>query len=266
MTKCDDSAIHSLRRSHGCGGVTLMEMLIVVGMISILAGLLIYAGGNVMKNSRVQGTKAIISTLVAALEVYKNNAIVTNQTLIGRYGVFPPEPMATDNIVNGVETRNFDINDIDNQLIYQTLSELATQNEAIGIEGNTNGYRQNHFTQPDEAWQDYGLEGSNLDELYLARASIEILHLALSQVPESREIIESLPEGNVVNIDGNAVDLTDDSNTSRDDQFVSLFEVTDAWNVPLRYRNRGKGVFPLITSAGPDHIFDTDDDIHSNDL
>lgn len=247
-------------------GFTLISMLITVGIVSALVTLLVVTGQRVIEGSRKQGTKAILSTLRAALEVYKNNTTVTNQTMIGRYGVFPPEPMATDNIVNGVEIRNFNINDIDELLIHQTLSELAEQNEAIGIEANINGYRQSHFAEPDIAWQDYGLEGNNLNELYLARASIEVLYVALSQVPECREIIQTLPEGNVVNIDGNAVDLTDDGNTNQNDQYVSLFEVTDAWNVPLRYRNRGKGVFPLITSAGPDHIFDTDDDIRSTDL
>ena len=56
--------------------------------------------------------------------------------------------------------------------------------------------------------------------------------------------------------------LADDFKKSDD---VNNPPFIDSWSKTMKYQNRGNGNFPKITSAGPDKVFDTADDIVSTD-
>ena len=99
-------------------------------------------------------------------------------------------------------------------------------------------------------------QGDRIDAL----ASIEGLYYWLDQVPDCREILANLPETATANDDGDAVFV--------DGRTKSLIEVNDAWGGPIWYEPgvSGSGNFPVLTSAGPDGVFGTADDIISSEF
>jgi prepilin-type N-terminal cleavage/methylation domain-containing protein len=98
----------------------------------------------------------------------------------------------------------------------------------------------------------------DLDEMRLALATIEFLYCVMEDVPGCKAILEKLPVDVAVNDDNDSVTIRG--------QAKSLLEVNDAWGHPLWYEYRGPGNFPAITSAGPDGLFNTADDIVSTEF
>ena len=79
------------------------------------------------------------------------------------------------------------------------------------------------------------------------------LYLILNKVPSCKTILDRIPESNKeIDIAGNII-------------------LIDAWRDGADYRQllyyyMGSGNFPVIRSAGPDMVYDTEDDIISTDL
>ncbi len=64
----------------GCpGAFTLVELLVVVGVLALLVGLLFPALNSIRRSQKVERTEAAIETISSALEAYRND-----------YGLYPP--------------------------------------------------------------------------------------------------------------------------------------------------------------------------------
>jgi len=58
-------------RNHGRAGFTLIEILLVLAIIGMLAGVTIFAIGGIGKKARIDTTKAILETVANALDTYQ---------------------------------------------------------------------------------------------------------------------------------------------------------------------------------------------------
>jgi prepilin-type N-terminal cleavage/methylation domain-containing protein len=82
----------------------------------------------------------------------------------------------------------------------------------------------------------------------------------LSRVSQSKAILDSLSGQMISNRDlgGTAILIEIPAGAAATD----WIRFADAWGMPVRYVYLGSG-FPVLTSAGPDKIFDTEDDVVS---
>lgn len=87
------------------------------------------------------------------------------------------------------------------------------------------------------------------------------LYYFLTRVPQSKVILESLSNQMISNKDSNGtailIKIPDTAAAGTD--FVRF---VDAWGTSIRYEYSGSGV-PVLTSAGPDKKFNTEDDVVS---
>ena len=76
--------LNSAAGSRGPGAFTLVEIMVVVAVIGILAGIVLAAAGGVQKKAARDQTKAEIKTMSVALERYRNT-----------FGTYPPGTNST---------------------------------------------------------------------------------------------------------------------------------------------------------------------------
>jgi prepilin-type N-terminal cleavage/methylation domain-containing protein len=116
------------------------------------------------------------------------------------------------------------------------------------------------------------ISGGTNDPCY---SGCEAMYFFLNQVPECRLTLAKIDKKLVTNIglDGGSMIIT----ITADGQIYPLYRVVDPWGTTLRYSYYNNGeegptsepqpdsprTFPVITSAGPDKIFGTADDIAS---
>ena len=123
------------------------------------------------------------------------------------------------------------------------------------LTGNAGG----HDTVPSSGWEDWSLLGvGDQDNLLTARSSIEILYFMLDRVPDCQKYLSRIAEEFKTNEDGDFLVVNNDA--------VSLIEVNDAWQRPIRYETLAGENFPELISAGPDGLFITADDIISTEM
>jgi prepilin-type N-terminal cleavage/methylation domain-containing protein len=109
----------------------------------------------------------------------------------------------------------------------------------------------------------------------------EVLYFVLNQVPDCRAILNKIDKSLLTNIGtDNVAQITININFGATSQTLPFTRIIDPWGTTLRYdyypdlpdysgvpadypayRDSAKKTFPVITSAGPDKIFDTADDI-----
>jgi prepilin-type N-terminal cleavage/methylation domain-containing protein len=88
-----------MKKNKTNSGFTLLELLVVIGIISILATMLISNFATVRAKAKVQATRALISTVQASLESY-----------YAVYGDYPPTdlsdlyPGTSNGVNNGIES------------------------------------------------------------------------------------------------------------------------------------------------------------------
>jgi Tfp pilus assembly protein PilE len=99
--------------------------------------------------------------------------------------------------------------------------------------------------------------------------SSEALHYYLNRVPESRKFISKISGSLTTSLDENVDNPEDDRKLEFDpdneDNFY-LIRFIDPWGKSLRYEYQPGDNFPKVTSAGPDRVFDTRDDIESKGM
>lgn len=83
----------------------------------------------------------------------------------------------------------------------------------------------------------------------------------LYKEPSSRAIVEALPNSLITNKDMGGVNIR--INLIASGQTIDLPRYIDPWEMSIRYEYLSGTAFPVLTSAGPDKIFDTPDDITS---
>jgi prepilin-type N-terminal cleavage/methylation domain-containing protein len=82
-----------------------------------------------------------------------------------------------------------------------------------------------------------------------AVAHIELLYEQLDSIPDSRAILDQLSVALVRDVTGEE----------------DIPEIYDPWGTVLDYQYDTNDTFPVLTSAGPDETFDTEDDMTSRD-
>jgi len=212
-------------------GFSLIELLVVIAIIMILITAMAKVGGYVRTNAQIKTTKNTITLLCSALQQYK-------EYYPDEPDPFPTEPYAE--AAGGGYPYDF-VNFEDCFPSTATLNNTTSHNIA------------------GKAWEDFdSLQEIDQNELIAARASIKVLYWHMDDVSPSQAILNSLPESAKINEFGDYVDYSGEQKT--------LIEVIDAWHRPIRYRTNGPGNFPTLTSAGPDGVFDSADDIVSSEF
>ena len=231
-------------------GFTLVELLVVIGIMSLLAAGIAVVGSKVRQGAQIKATKTTMSLLCSALCEYQN---VKD---IGSGFAFPVEP----------ELTGFDLHvagpPAEFGLIYAINNYLPQVSTT-----NIHSEQHNTFTWKDDLQP---------DERRYALTTIEFIYAVMEDVPQCRAILEKLPQDRVVNADNDSMSILDPSGNII--AAKALLEVNDAWGHPLWYTVRGaiqpnpqplaSGVvldnFPMTVSAGPDGLFGTEDDITSS--
>jgi prepilin-type N-terminal cleavage/methylation domain-containing protein len=210
-------------------GVTLVEILIVVSIIAILATMVISLAARIDNQGKEQLTENTFALLNAALGEFQD------------YGYSYRDP-DYDGFDFPLDCNGFTLDNLQ--------TRLGNALDAIVSIDPVGEHKDNY-------------SGS------------EALYFFLSRVPESRKTLGKIDGSLIVNIlkDNRDIDPKNGIITVDSTKVYPLLRIIDPWGKTLRYdyydeddlpldpdeaRN-----FPVITSAGPDGAFDTDDDIES---
>jgi prepilin-type N-terminal cleavage/methylation domain-containing protein len=247
-------------------GFSLLELLVAIGIIALLATITTVVARNVVEGMNDRNTKGTINLLVVALQEYKDTMSR------GVQFVYPPDPFwFADPVNGGAMDKDSGIpiggggsgNPSNLSYFYDSFSFRWGYDSASDMFSNMSPAIFTNVTDkhlsPSHDWEHWD-SLNNVDQAMIlgARASTEVLYTYLDDVPKSRAILDRIPEDAKRNDDKDSVDFGGGRK--------NLVEIIDAWKTPLRYQNQGVGNFPLITSAGKDGVFDTDDDIRSDQL
>jgi prepilin-type N-terminal cleavage/methylation domain-containing protein len=227
-------------------GVTLVEILVVVAVIALLVSMVIGIAARLDSQGKERLTENTFAILDAALSQFQN------------YGYeYKLVPNLDPNSAEAKFYRSLDFPIDCNGLPYDP--QLRTEwgralgfNRTIAIE----------------------ITGGTHDKSY---SGSEVLYFFLSRVPESRETLDKIDRKLITNlgINGQPMDVIIGLGTDVKKKYP-LLRVIDPWGTTLRYdyyndtgtfaeKMESKKTFPVITSAGPDKIFGTSDDIKSRD-
>jgi prepilin-type N-terminal cleavage/methylation domain-containing protein len=224
----DDSRYHR--------GLTLIEMLVVVGIIAILLATIIVVTRRVEGQSQENMLANTFAILESALGQFYDYEF--------RY----PSPYAEFRF----------------PLDCSDFSLLTLQTTLAGATGATTVLITNH----DEA-----AEADPARKLeYLQYSGCEVMYFFLSQVPEARQALSGISSALVTNKNmyGNDIQIVVNGRLPE-----PLLRVVDPWGTTLRYDYyderlpsvagwlRTRRSFPVLVSAGPDRQFGTADDISS---
>jgi len=222
-------------RVSGCRrAFTLVEVLVVMAIIAIIIAATVAVGGYVRTNAQIKNTQSTIKLLELTLQEYKNY----------KQSGFPPQSNAMSSGDLQFEFQHKDIGNIPSAIVF----------DPDGLHNVFN-------------WQDYDAYlPDERDDMKKARASIEFLYYFLDEVPACRKMLSRLSEKSVTNDDQDLVTVTVGTPPNTNTLTKPLLEVNDAWQHPIRYQKQGADNFPTLTSAGPDGVFDTADDMISDEF
>lgn len=215
-------------------GVTLVELMIVVAVIAILATIIMGVATHVDNQARERLTKGTIGILEAALRQFQDYEYEYKVPAT----VNPAEITFFRSLEFPLDCNNFDV------AALQATLPIVLGGAVVSIGA-----------------------GSHLNEY----SGSEVLYFFLNSIPTSRKTLEKIDETLVTSEDFNKQPM----NISVGGKSYPLLRIIDAWGTTLRYdyynrmqvipvlRGLSRRTFPVITSAGPDRIFGTLDDISS---
>lgn len=213
-------------------GVTLVEILVVVAVIAILTTMVVGIATRINNQSKEQLTKNTFALLNAALGQFRD------------YGYNYKVPNAALAPIRDFY-RGLDF-PLDCSGLPQPLLETAL-GTALGATGA--------LIVPPGVHNDPNYSGS------------EALYFFLSRVPASRQTLEKIDDSLITNEGFGKQPM----NITIGVKMYPLLRIIDPWGTTLHYDYyneltldpKSKRTFPEITSAGPDRIFGTGDDITS---
>lgn len=214
-------------------GVTLVEILIVVAVIAILTTMVVGIATRISNQSKEQLTKNTFALLNAALGQFRD------------YGYSYKVPNAAL-----APVRDF-YRGLDFPLDCNGLPLEPALGTALGAAGAE--------IIPPGVLHDLNDSGS------------EVLYFFLSRVPASRQTLEKIDDSLIINLDSNKQPMDIRIDFPSGPKLFPLARIIDPWGTTLHYDYynelipdpKMKRNFPVITSAGPDRIFGTGDDITS---
>ena len=214
-------------------GVTLVEILIVVAVIAILTTMVVGIATRISNQSKEQLTKNTFALLNAALGQFRDYG----------YNYNPVTPdLAIRDFYRGLDFP-LDCNGFDQDGLGQALGT------ALGLAPGS------VLIVPPGVHNDPNYSGS------------EALYFFLSRVPASRQTLDKIDESLITNEGFGKQPM----NITIGVKMYPLLRIIDPWGTTLHYDYynelipdpKMKRNFPVITSAGPDRIFRTGDDIAS---
>lgn len=211
-------------------GLTLVEILVVVAIMAILVSAVITVAVRTQQQAEEQVTANTIAILSAALKEFgEYDYKFKGDDYIDHK--FPPD-------CDGSDLKGFE----------QTLQEaLGVPVDSVMVTGN----------------------GINNEDYF----GSESMYFFLNRVPQSRKILDKIDASLLTIKDVDGVNLTLEIDYGSGVKQYPLVRITDAWGTTLRYEYDEydtanseyiKRTFPLITSAGPDRNFDTENDNITN--
>jgi prepilin-type N-terminal cleavage/methylation domain-containing protein len=239
---------------------TLIEMITVIAIIVILASLsaMLLLGSDDRAKSEL--TKQAFGIIDSALEEYRDFVLPMKFNAVPAYAYLTNEFDFYKSLKFPPDANGFFVAD-----------ELALMDKTMGI--NVELLSRITYSgvptviDPAVYIQDLNYSGS------------QIMYFYLSQVPQCRNILAQLPKRFVTNLDKSKNLVTVRINGNE----YPFYRIVDTWGTPLRYdyyvnivEDAGLGytndplvddrtdtlrTFPIITSAGPDRLFGTGDDI-----
>lgn len=218
-----------MRRVVKQSGFSLLEMVVVVATILILAGALLGVGKYIKIRAEIDLTKSELEVLVTALQQY--------------YTDWEAFPFVTDIDDDGDSFTDENSNGIFDDADTPDYDETVLEDPVAGLNGTV-------------------APGDAIDNLDIAAASSAAMFYFLDKNPNSRKIVDALTGSLVTNKDASgttAIEFT--FNVTH--ETISLPRFVDAWGNSLRYEYLPGTAFPIVTSAGPDGVMDTPDDVSS---
>ena len=206
-------------------GFTLVEMVVVIAIVAVLATMVVGIAAHIdskKDQKRARRTIVLLSTALGQFHDYDFNYKDSDYTAFG----FP-----------------LDCNGFDEIQIAGALEA------ALGV-------------------GDVAISGAH-DPNY---SSNEVMYLLLSMVPASRKTLDKIDRKLITNLGFDRQPMEITIGSGEDAKRHSLLRVIDPWGTTLWYdyyneqgslteQIKSKRSFPLVTSAGPDKKFGTDDDI-----
>jgi prepilin-type N-terminal cleavage/methylation domain-containing protein len=219
-------------------GFTLIEMIVVIAIIAILISMVVTITKRIDDQGKERLMKDTIVLIGNALEQFRSFGYEYRNGYAGL--TFP-----------------LDCNGFGDQIIFQDTLRNALYSApppAITITISSGGWAQQH---------DPNYSGS------------EALYFILSQVPDCRTTLDKIDKSLLTNKGTDKVaDINIIMPTGATIITRPFTRIVDPWKTPLRYDYYQKNslsswypipntqkTFPVITSAGPDKLFDTADDI-----
>jgi len=225
-------------------GLTLVEMLLAVTIVAILATLVITVIVRIDSRNKEDLTKGLMVTINAALSEFRDYKF---------------------------EYRLGNLTDSE-----------ATFYRNLEFPPDCNDYRKNEIEETIE-----GLLGLGASDVVITGindpcdSGCEVMYFFLRMVPTSRAVLSDIDESMLSNLDSSDQQMTIRINNmnSRENPWM---RIVDPWGTTLNYdyyvneqqedsalsdaqRAETIRAFPLITSAGPDREFGTDDDIYNRE-
>lgn len=218
-------------------GFTLVEILIVVMIVAVLATLVVGITGRLDAQSKARLTRSTIAIVEAALREFRDYEYQYPNSAYAGFD-FPLDCHQDPN------------NPAD--LLVETVAEaFAIPVTYVSIAGPAGFVHKEEYS---------GSEG---------------LYFFLSRVPQCRKTLDEIDKSLITNEDDNGNPMEIIITVGAVSRNHPLLRIVDPWGRALRYdyyderipaanigpRLRSKRSFPAITSAGPDKMFGTDDDI-----
>jgi prepilin-type N-terminal cleavage/methylation domain-containing protein len=214
-------------------GFTLVEMLVVVAIVVVLASLVIGITSRIENREKEKQCRSAIALLTTALAQFNDYGFTYSDPDYSAF-TFP------------LDCNEFGVSDIQT-----TLSNALGTTVQISSSAHDPNY-----------------------------SSDEVMYLLLSMVPTSRETLEKIDKKLVTNLGSDKQPMTITIGSGGNAKTYPLLRVIDPWGTTLQYdyyneqlppitstklttMQNSRRTFPLITSAGPDGIFGTSDDITS---
>lgn len=212
------------RRSNG---FTLMEVLVTVALILMLISALIGTAGYIKTRAQIDLTRGMLEVLSTALEQYYDNQSPK---------AFPFDTPDKAPTLNGFIGDDY------------IAADIPFDIDPINGGSISSGVLPVHT----------GIKP--VDPTWISSASSAALFYFLDKDPSSRAIASAVSNTLITNKDADGNDITITIGTNPP---IDLPRYIDAWGTSIRYVYLDGTAFPTLTSAGPDKVFDTPDDVTS---